>query len=57
MSKNNETIVDEVSIDDRDLRVYEVSYLLVPTMTEDKAQAKSEDIKKSIATLGGSFIS
>ena len=55
MSKVNETIVDleEESIK----RVYEVSYILVPTMSEDSATAKAEAFKKSIADLGASFIS
>lgn len=45
----NETITDS--------RVYELSYILVPTMTEDEATTKIDELKKSVATLGGSFIS
>ena len=54
MNKENETIVDsEESIK----RVYEVSYILVPTISENSATAKAEAFKKSIADLGASFIS
>lgn len=54
MNKENETIVDsEESIK----RVYEVSYILVPTISEDSATAKAEAFKKSIADLDASFIS
>ena len=38
-------------------RSYEVSYILVPTISEDSATAKAEAFKKSIADLGASFIS
>ena len=51
--KENETIVEgEETIK----RVYEASYILVPTMSEDSATAKAEAYKKSIADLGASFI-
>ena len=53
MNKENETIVEEDSIK----KVYEVSYILVPTISEDSATAKAEAFKKSIADLGASFIS
>ena len=50
MEKNtDETILDS--------RVYELSYILVPTLSEDAALEKVNAIKQSIAALGGSFVS
>lgn len=49
MKKNNETKVDGT--------VYEVSYVLVPTLSEDAALEKINALKESIATMNGSFIS
>lgn len=60
MSKKvNETIVDADSNTENESikRVYEISYILVPTMSEDGATAKAEAMKKSIASFEGSFIS
>ncbi len=48
-NNTNETIIDG--------RVYELSYILVPTLSEDAALEKVNAIKQSVATLGGSFIS
>lgn len=57
MSKKvNETIVDDQE-DQAISRVYEISYILVPTMSETEAEAKAESLKKSIADTGASFIS
>lgn len=53
MINKNETIVEEENI----TRVYEISYILVPTITEDVATEKINSLKKSIADLGASFIS
>ena len=49
MTNNNETIVDS--------RVYEISFIFDNKLDEETALAKSNAIKQSIATLGGSFIS
>lgn len=49
MTDNNETIVDS--------RVYEISFIFDNKLDEEAALAKSNAIKQSIATLGGSFIS
>jgi small subunit ribosomal protein S6 len=49
MNENNETIVDS--------RVYEISFIFDNKLDEETALAKSNAIKQSIATLGGSFIS
>lgn len=49
----NETIVEGGN----ENRVYEISYILVPTITEDAAAEKINSLKQSIATLGASFIS
>lgn len=38
-------------------RVYELSYLLVSTMSEDAATEKIDALKASVAAAGGSFIS
>lgn len=49
MTKEIETTVDS--------RVYEVSYIFDNRLDESAALAKSEALKQSIATLGGSFVS
>lgn len=49
MTEINETIVDS--------RVYEISFIFDNKLDEETALAKSNAIKQSIATLGGSFIS
>ena len=49
MTENNETIVDS--------RVYEISFIFDNKIDENTALEKSNAIKQSIATLGGSFIS
>lgn len=49
MNEINETIVDS--------RVYEISFIFDNKLDEETALAKSNAIKQSIATLGGSFIS
>ena len=49
MIENNETIVDN--------RVYEISFIFDNKLDEGAALEKSNAIKQSIATLGGSFIS
>ena len=49
MTENNETKVDS--------RVYEISFIFDNKLDEETALAKSNAIKQSIATLGGSFIS
>lgn len=49
MNENNETIVDS--------RVYEISFIFDNKLDESAALEKSNAIKQSIATLGGSFIS
>jgi small subunit ribosomal protein S6 len=53
MTNENETIV-EGGIENR---VYEISYILVPTITEDAAAEKISSLKQSIASFGASFIS
>jgi ribosomal protein S6 len=49
MTENNETTVDS--------RVYEISFIFDNKLDEGTALEKSNAIKQSIATLGGSFIS
>lgn len=49
MNEINETIVDS--------RVYEISFIFDNKLDEGTALEKSNAIKQSIATLGGSFIS
>ncbi|MEN9881374.1 MAG: hypothetical protein RLZZ308_557 [Candidatus Parcubacteria bacterium] len=49
MTENNETIVDS--------RVYEISFIFDNKLDEETALKKAEQLKQSIATLGGSFIS
>lgn len=49
MTEINETTVDS--------RVYEISFIFDNKLDEETALAKSNAIKQSIATLGGSFIS
>jgi hypothetical protein len=49
MTEINETIVDG--------RVYEISFIFDNKLDEEAALAKSNALKQSIATLGGSFIS
>lgn len=49
MTEINETIVDS--------RVYEISFIFDNKLDEETALEKSNAIKQSIATLGGSFIS
>ncbi len=54
MNKNeNETIVEGGN----ENRVYEISYILVPTITEEAAAEKINSLKQSIASFGASFIS
>lgn len=48
MTENNETKVDS--------RVYEISFIFDNKIDENAALEKSNAIKQSIATLGGSFI-
>ncbi|MDQ5957505.1 MAG: small subunit ribosomal protein [Patescibacteria group bacterium] len=56
MSKKEiETTIDEEIESIK--RVYEMSYILVPTISESDAEAKAEALKKSIASNQGSFIS
>ena len=40
-----------------DSRVYEVGYLLVPTLSEEEMPAIYSSLKDTIASLGGEFIS
>ena len=49
MQENNETTVDS--------RVYEISFIFDNKLDEGAALEKSNALKQSIATLGGSFIS
>ncbi len=49
MTKENETVIDP--------KIYEVSFIFDNKMDEAKAVKKAEDLKLSIATFGGSFIS
>ena len=49
MTNENETTVDS--------RVYEISFIFDNKLDEETALEKSNAIKQSIATLGGSFIS
>ena len=49
MSENNETTVDS--------RVYEISFIFDNKIDESAALGKAEQLKQSIATLGGSFVS
>ncbi len=49
MTEINETIVDN--------RVYEISFIFDNNIDEEAALKKSDVLKQSIATLGGSFIS
>jgi ribosomal protein S6 len=53
MNKDNESIVEE----EINARVYEISYILVPTMSDAEALEKINSLKSSIAALEGSFIS
>lgn len=53
MNNENETIVEGGN----ENRVYEISYILVPTITEDAAAEKINSLKQSIASQGASFIS
>ncbi len=49
MTENNETTIDS--------RVYEISFIFDNKLDEGAALEKSNALKQSIATLGGSFIS
>lgn len=49
MTESNETMVDS--------RIYEVSFIFDNKLSEDMALEKSNALKQSIATLGGSFVS
>lgn len=49
MTEINETMVDS--------RVYEISFIFDNKLDEGAALGKAEQLKQSIATLGGSFIS
>ncbi len=49
MTEINETMVDN--------RVYEISFIFDNKIDESAALGKAEQLKQSIATLGGSFIS
>jgi small subunit ribosomal protein S6 len=49
MTENNETMIDS--------RVYEISFIFDNKLDEETALKKAEQLKQSIATLGGSFIS
>lgn len=49
MTNENEITVDN--------RIYEISFILDNKLDEEAALAKSNALKQSIATLGGSFIS
>jgi small subunit ribosomal protein S6 len=53
MKNENETIVEAGN----ESRVYEISYILVPTISEEAAAEKINSLKATIATHGGSFIS
>lgn len=53
MTENNETKIDSRVSD----KVYEISFIFDNKLDEETALAKSNAIKQSIATLGGSFIS
>ena len=53
MTENNETTVDSRVSDN----VYELSFIFDNKLGEETALEKSNAIKQSIATLGGSFIS
>ena len=48
---------DEVSLDISDGRVYELGYLLVPTLSEENVPASYGDLKNLIIELGGEIIS
>src|SRR3989344_5109338 len=52
---NNEN--DKVSLDISDRRVYELGYLLVPTLSEENVPASYGDLKNLIIELGGEIIS
>lgn len=49
MTEINETMVDS--------RVYEISFIFDNKLDESTALGKAEQLKQSIATLGGSFVS
>jgi small subunit ribosomal protein S6 len=49
MTENNETMMES--------RVYEISFIFDNKLDEETALKKAEQLKQSIATLGGSFIS
>ena len=49
MTENNETMVEA--------RVYEISFIFDNKIDESAALGKAEQLKQSIATLGGSFVS
>ncbi len=53
MKNENETIVEAGN----EPRVYEISYILVPTLSEEAAAEKITSLKATIAAQGGSFIS
>jgi small subunit ribosomal protein S6 len=55
--KENETTIENISEADVKNKVYEISYILVPSLSETAATEKIAQIKESIASYGASFIS
>lgn len=52
--ENETTIAD---VEDIKTNVYEISYILVPSLSEEQVTRKIEEIKAAIASKGASFIS
>lgn len=49
-----ETVMND---NERENRIYEVGYLLLPSIPEEQLSAKVTEIKETISNLGGQFIS
>jgi len=52
--KNNK---EKESTDDTDSRVYEVGYLLIPSITEEELPTQYGNLRELISSLGGAIIS
>ena len=48
---------EEIETGDRDSRVYEVGYILVPTLAEEAVPAEYGNLKELVSSLGGNAIS
>lgn len=49
-----ETVMND---NERENRIYEVGYLLLPSIPEEQLEVKVSEIKETISNLGGQFIS